>query len=121
MQFERNRDIFAVYLSLRRERRFRNLREISRYLACMPAEQHYISEEQAIRIFRRYLDTGTLFVSTPYKQRLYKSLIDVCKSIMDGGETNVPRAVRAALAHKAPCFGLSVSRIRDILWRMGAK
>jgi hypothetical protein len=121
MQLERNKDIFAAYLSLRRERRFKCLPELCRYMAYMPADQHYISEGQAIRMFRRYLDTGTLFVRTPYKRRMYESFIDVCKSIMEEGETDIPRAVRAALAHKAPCLGLSRDRIEFILRKMGAK
>jgi hypothetical protein len=114
----RNREIYSIYLQLRRTYEYTSLSNMCKKIAEMPASRYYLSENRGLAIYHQYRESGNIECKSPYKMVLYRHFLEECE--LHRGKRLIDK-MRRALDVQAPCFGLSPSRIHTILSKLGAK
>lgn len=121
-QEERNEYIVHIFRDLKRSGRFKTVYDISEYMALIQVDRHYMSEERAAVIYRKYFRDGKEPGSTGYKRIMYMSFIEACKRIRREGKITKPfNVMYEALNSPARCLGISPYMIRRILKKAGQR
>lgn len=118
VQRNRNRELLYLYRKMRATCRYTSLSDICKEIALTPVSRYYLSEERGLTVYSQHMRIGVMHCSSRYKRRLYEAFVEECGRHKG---TRMKDRVRKALDVRAPCVGLSPSRIQTVLTKLGAK